>query len=262
MRIAIMSDLHTEIQHYRYSLPNLPKRCHTLVLAGDIGFGAEGLLKAYDLYVKSGKALYLIYVPGNHDYYNQVFKEVDKQLSLVDRSLANVHVLKPFTRYSLGEWSFVGGTLWTDFEGYPNDPVTSMEFAANCLNDYRLIYSGQTESFTGQILRITPEFTKKMNEVHKAWIFSQLEMNRDKTIVVTHHAPTSKSIHPKWKEDPLTPAFANLWDKEVEEKGPAIWIHGHTHDPFDYTIGDTRVICNPRGYSNENPDWKIKYVDL
>jgi hypothetical protein len=30
------------------------------------------------------------------------------------------------------------------------------------------------------------------------------------------------------------------------------WIHGHTHTHFDYKIGECRVICNPRGYPNEN----------
>jgi predicted phosphodiesterase len=34
-----------------------------------------------------------------------------------------------------------------------------------------------------------------------------------------------------------------------------LWIHGHTHDPFDYEINGTRVICNPRGYPGENASW-------
>jgi hypothetical protein len=36
-----------------------------------------------------------------------------------------------------------------------------------------------------------------------------------------------------------------------------LWVHGHTHDSFDYTLNGTRVVCNPRGYArggvNENP---------
>ena len=27
-----------------------------------------------------------------------------------------------------------------------------------------------------------------------------------------------------------------------------LWTHGHTHDTFDYMIGTTRIVCNPRGY--------------
>jgi hypothetical protein len=29
---------------------------------------------------------------------------------------------------------------------------------------------------------------------------------------------------------------------------PRYWLRGHVHKSLDYTIGDTRVICNPRGY--------------
>ncbi len=36
-----------------------------------------------------------------------------------------------------------------------------------------------------------------------------------------------------------------------------LWIHGHTHDSFDYLVNGTRIVCNPRGYArdgvNENP---------
>jgi hypothetical protein len=35
----------------------------------------------------------------------------------------------------------------------------------------------------------------------------------------------------------------------------ALWIHGHMHDPFDYEINGTRVICNPRGYPGESASW-------
>ena len=38
----------------------------------------------------------------------------------------------------------------------------------------------------------------------------------------------------------------------IEERQPALWVHGHTHDSCDYRVGNTRVICNPRGYENEN----------
>ena len=41
----------------------------------------------------------------------------------------------------------------------------------------------------------------------------------------------------------------------------ALWIHGHTHTAFDYTVDGTRVVCNPRGYLDrrtrqpENPQF-------
>ena len=27
-----------------------------------------------------------------------------------------------------------------------------------------------------------------------------------------------------------------------------LWCHGHIHQSKDYMIGNTRIICNPRGY--------------
>ena len=30
-----------------------------------------------------------------------------------------------------------------------------------------------------------------------------------------------------------------------------LWIHGHTHDSFDYVVNGTRVVCNPRGIRAE-----------
>ena len=43
-----------------------------------------------------------------------------------------------------------------------------------------------------------------------------------------------------------------------------LWIHGHTHDSFDYRLNETRVVCNPRGYAtegvNENPWFDLNLV--
>jgi hypothetical protein len=44
-----------------------------------------------------------------------------------------------------------------------------------------------------------------------------------------------------------------------------LWTHGHTHEDFDYMIGSTRIVCNPRGYDNyeERAErFTLKYVDV
>jgi Icc-related predicted phosphoesterase len=33
-----------------------------------------------------------------------------------------------------------------------------------------------------------------------------------------------------------------------------LWVHGHIHDRSAYTIGATRVICNPAGYDGRGHD--------
>ena len=48
----------------------------------------------------------------------------------------------------------------------------------------------------------------------------------------------------------------------ILEHQPRLWIHGHTHESFDYEIGKTRVVCNPRGYASteENKEFRPDYT--
>ncbi|GJE04655.1 hypothetical protein [Methylobacterium isbiliense] len=78
------------------------------------------------------------------------------------------------------------------------------------------------------------------------------DAERSRTVVVTHHAPSRRSIHPSCAGDPLNPAFASDLDHLIKAARPALWVHGHVHSSFDYRISTTRVICNPKGYGAEN----------
>jgi Icc-related predicted phosphoesterase len=71
---------------------------------------------------------------------------------------------------------------------------------------------------------------------------------RGPSIVVTHHSPSLRSVPARFMNDLLSAAYSSHLDDLVERSGAAILVHGHTHDSFDYRIGRTRVICNPRGY--------------
>jgi Icc-related predicted phosphoesterase len=80
---------------------------------------------------------------------------------------------------------------------------------------------------------------------------SQLEQLFDgPTVVISHHLPALKSIAPRYANDALNPAFASRLEDVIERYRPALWIHGHTHDPCDYELFQTRVVCNP-GYPGE-----------
>jgi hypothetical protein len=65
-----------------------------------------------------------------------------------------------------------------------------------------------------------------------------------KIAVVTHHTPSLRSVHPRFRNDPLTPAFSSNCD-DVQAFGANLWIHGHTHVSFDYMADLTRVVCSP-----------------
>ena len=68
------------------------------------------------------------------------------------------------------------------------------------------------------------------------------------TVVVTHHCPTNASIPKRFLGDPANCAFTTDLSRFIEKHKPTLWVHGHTHDAFDYQCYDTRVVCNPADY--------------
>jgi hypothetical protein len=82
--------------------------------------------------------------------------------------------------------------------------------------------------------------------------------------VVTHHAPSPASIHPRFAASPLNACFVSNAEHLLDGDRVRLWIHGHTHDSFDYVVNGTRVVCNPRGYAkngvNENPRFDAEFV--
>jgi Icc-related predicted phosphoesterase len=73
------------------------------------------------------------------------------------------------------------------------------------------------------------------------------------TVVVTHHGPQWLSVHPRYRADLLTAAFVSDLSALIMDFQPNLWVHGHVHSSFDYSVGQTRVLCNPHGYWDETP---------
>jgi Icc-related predicted phosphoesterase len=81
---------------------------------------------------------------------------------------------------------------------------------------------------------------------------SQLDKNaRETTVIVTHHAPSSRSIPSQHAGDIISAAFASDLEPLVRASRVPLWIHGHTHHNVDYKIGATRIYSNQRGYPDE-----------
>jgi hypothetical protein len=133
---------------------------------------------------------------------------------------------------------FVGATLWTDFKLFGDArEAESIEACRVVLYDFRKIDG------------LTADAWKLRHAQSRAFLEDEL-VGRDnaRTVVVTHHLPGWGSVAARFKEDPASAGFATDLAALIEETQPALWIHGHTHDSFDYTIGRTRVLCNPAGY--------------
>lgn len=95
-------------------------------------------------------------------------------------------------------------------------------------------------------------------ERNRAWLKQALDTRcPEPTVVITHHAPSLRSVNPRFKGSLLNACFASETDDLVQGDKAVLWIHGHMHDCLDYTLNGTRVVCNPRGYFRdgipENP---------
>src|SRR5690606_17707850 len=142
---------------------------------------------------------------------------------------------------------FLGATMWTDFELY-GDMREAMEIAHWSMNDYRQIWDVDAAN---RLEAWTPERTRFLHQGSRRWLRTALSTRHEgPTVVVTHHCPHHLSVAEEYRGDALTPAFTSDFDAEIRQFQPELWVHGHTHNSFDYVVPDTRtrVVCNPRGY--------------
>ena len=150
-------------------------------------------------------------------------------------------------------------TLWTDFGlGGEGLQQANMDAANARMNDYRAI-SLQKKPWRG----FTPIASLELHRRCRACIWEALDHPFDgPTVVVTHHAPHERSVHTRFDRASINPAYVSDQTAMMERFRPVLWAHGHVHDCFDYRVADTRVVCNPRGYGDENaafdPDWVVE----
>ena len=149
---------------------------------------------------------------------------------------------------------FIGATLWTDFllDGVAAEPGAHR--VALGISDF----DGwiQHERGTG---RFTTYESARRHREERAFIEAELaDAERDSrtAVVITHHAPTPRSIAPRFRGSALNPAFASNLEGVIERYRPALWVHGHVHSSVNVMLGETRLLANPGGYNaEENPDY-------
>ena len=245
MKLQIASDLHLEYAP-DWELP--ASDADVLVLAGDIGTHTLGL----DAFRARARQQPILYVPGNHEYYCGHFSRVAEALRARARQWG-VHLLDG-DAVVLGGVRFLGVTLWTDFALFgPAQRPEALRRAQRAIPDYQVI---STDAGW-----LTPERTWALHRAAVAGLQARLaEPFAGPTVVITHHAPHPDSLHPRFARHLLSPAFVS--DLTDRLSGARLWIHGHTHNSFDYVVADTRILCNPRGYDpfELNPDFNPALV--
>lgn len=227
--LGITSDTHCD---HGMPFPVIDNDIDLLILAGDIGcpYRTKG-------YLIDEVNIPYIYAAGNHEHYSHNHHEVLNDIFSDDfGAMENKSV-------SFEGITYHACTLWTDL----SNPIDLWRYEKG-LNDTQEI-----KDWSG---------SKAQLEFEKSFNFLQENVKKG-DIVITHHAPSFKSVNERWKGDLLNPCFTSNLDAFILESKPKLWIHGHMHDACDYMIGETRVVCNPSGYAHEySKDYKIKKVKV
>lgn len=243
MKINILSDLHLGLG----ALENPDNDADVVVLAGDIARPREAAAWA----LRFSKPV--VYVLGNHEFYGSSLDAAASELKQLCAG-SHVHVLDD-SEVVLGNVRFLGSTLWTDFElfGEGEQKTAAATMAQRLLRDFSRIRLDESAEAL-----FTPDAAAARFKRHTRWLAAMLDKPHDgPTVVITHHAPSPASIHPRFAGSLLNACFVSDAQALLGAHRVQLWVHGHTHDSFDYRVNGTRVVCNPRGYAkngvNENP---------
>lgn len=204
----------------------------------------------------------VIYILGNHEFYDYDIPKAEEKIKYCLDHLTNVHVLCDET-VDINGYTFIGGTLWTDCKG--EDPLTMLE-VEHMMHDFRCI-KDSSKSKNGS-KKFLPQDAARRNKRFLGYIDAVMANNpKGKYVVVGHHGATLKSVHPKYAaHKSINYGFVNdLEDYIAYREKILLWVHGHTHDPFDYMVGSTRVCCNPRGYVGHEArahEFQLQFIDI
>ncbi|CAN7558292.1 metallophosphoesterase [Devosia sp. LjRoot3] len=252
MKIWIFSDLHRRRRGTPWNLTLAPAQADLAVCAGDLSEGdPEDGVAWLAYYVRPNMPV--IYVPGNHEYYNRYSSMQDLKEKAKETALQSGIDFLDNEFVDIGDIRFFGSTLWSDFDFFAKgDEARRQRDMAWCemyMNDFRLIRPDENS------LEIwTASRARREHLISRTWLETAMAGTDRRKVVVTHNAPHPGSVAPRFHNDPLTAAFVSDLTAAIAEHHPELWIHGHTHNSSDYRVGDTRVICNPRGYGTENAD--------
>lgn len=281
MKLYLASDLHLEFGDLEiYNEDNVD----CLILAGDILVATdlkhtqpnkEGGFDRAERYRKFFRNINqefpnVVYVMGNHEHYGGDFAKSAQRIRdmIAEYNLHNVHLLDK-EAIDIDGYTIIGGTLWTDFNR--GDGLV-MYTARERMNDYHGVKNSASGHAVGD-WRFKPAHT--LHDHNQMMSFIRVVLgNRheqgitdNKVVVVGHHAPSRGSIA-SWVStaDMLSSCFVSDLDEFITDHPDIqLWVHGHTHDDFDYTVGDTRIVCNPRGYWGHETRaiyWKPKLIEL
>jgi len=276
--IALASDVHLEFGDLEFT----NEGADVLVLAGDIMIAQylydhtpDSIQKSLDqgnklgnrqleaikyrkfLEQVSGQFKHVIMIAGNHEFYHGRWYQALDTLRHECNQFANVYFLEDQVK-EIDDVMFVGSTLWTDMN--KNDWYTKYQ-VKNGMSDFRIIKNDKNNYHS-----LHPDDVIVRHAKSLEFIKTTVANTSKKVVVVTHHAPSDLSIAECYKDQQLmNGAYRTNLEDFVMDSNINLWCHGHTHHSFDYMLGNTRIVCNPRGYVGHEPladGYMFKYLDI
>lgn len=237
MKIQPFSDIHLE-----FSAPDISQVGDIVVMAGDILIAdwltrpdtssLAPMAKRFDDFMFSFKNV--IFVMGNHEHYKG---DINKSAGIIRARYPHITLLDNETVEIDGKLIW-GGTLWTNFaRGNPLAMMTAREQ----MNDFRVIKNVHRKFLPKDALGIHIQHIRGL---------------RNADIVISHHAPSFQSVDSRYRNSNLNDAYASDLEELILRSNIKLWVHGHMHGSNDYMVGNTRVVSNPRGYNDENENFK------
>ena len=287
MKVALASDVHLEFGPI--SLENT-ENADVLILSGDICV-AKDILNRDDNGILEGSRSntihtffqeccqrfpHVVYIMGNHEHYHGDYANTITTLRNRLGYLVNLHILDK-EMVQLGGVSFIGGTLWTDMN--KEDSITLLHMKG-MMNDFRCVDNSKNVvsfktfdennnvEFKTRAAKFTPEDAVVDHRAMLEYIRLMIEGKFDqKFVVVGHHSPSKISTKPQYEDEKIMNGgySSDLSEFILDHPQIKLWTHGHTHHKFDYMIGSTRIVCNPRGYINYEPDadnFELKFIEV
>lgn len=280
MKVALASDLHLEFADIE--LKNT-ENADVLILSGDImvaqdmhdhkedaiqtavkieslGRRQETALRFRNFLMRcSTEFPHVIYIAGNHEFYHGKFIGSLQDLRDECGKFPNVYFMEDDSK-KIGDITFIGCTLWTDMN--KGDPLT-LHAVQDMMNDYTQIRHDGLGYTKLRSIHTVERHRRSVQYIRNA-VQDKFD---EKFVVVGHHAPSKLSIKQKYQHDQLMNGAysSDLSEFILDHPQIKLWTHGHTHDNFDYMIGTTRIVCNPRGYlgyEERAEHFELQYLDI
>ena len=244
MKLQLLSDLHLETEAFD---PEPAPGAELLVLAGDIDATWAGSARF------AGWPVPVLVVAGNHEFDGRELSDAWPALrahcaSLGLRLLQRESII--FTAASGQRVRILGATRWSDFDLFGAAQRARAERAASYFLQL-MAASHRGRPFDAPAVR-------EEGLACRAWLDAELGRppggHWERTLVVTHFAPSLKSADPRFGAQPGTASFCNADDDLIPRAD--VWLHGHPHCRHDYRVArpgraPARVLCQARGLASK-----------